>query len=37
MRACARHERELIDGLGWAIITRPGPPTTVTIGKQVRS
>lgn len=38
-RASADHEAELMDGLGdaldWSTITRPGPPRTVTIGKEV--
>lgn len=40
MRSCAIHEQDLMDGLSdaldWAITTRPGPPKTVTVGKQVR-
>lgn len=39
MRSCALHELELMDGLGdaidWAIITRPGPPKTVIVGRRV--
>lgn len=41
MRSCAVHEQEFMEGLGdaidWAIITRPGPPRTVIVGKQARS
>lgn len=39
MRSCAVHEQEFMAGLGdavdWAVITRPGPPETVTIGRKV--
>lgn len=40
MRSCAVHEAEFMAGLGdaidWAVITRPGPPKTITIGRKIQ-